>query len=230
MGASYTNITLKGSSQAEIVNALRRIGHAAWVSPNHHSITAVYPQRRYFQGDEDLVAPARRLSEVLHCAALAIEVHDSNIFCYQLFKAGEEVDSYSSNPCFGHEGGCPPAGGDAFKLCAAFDEQIEAEFAAQFASPDLLSLFPDWQTYPPVLFSSNAKVQEVESILRRHDPDFPNGSNPGGDAEDYVFEEDRHRDLAHALELPAYVICAGYELFEAGRLPKGLERKEVMRE
>lgn len=229
MGASYTNITLKGPSQAETANALRQIGHAAWMSATHNSITVVYPQRRYFQEEGELAAPARRLSEVLHCATFAVEVHDSDTFCYQLFKAGEEVDSYSSNPCFGHEGGCPPEGGDAFKLCAAFDEQIEAEFAAQSASSDLLGLFPDWQTYPPILFSSNAKVHEVEAILRRHDPDFSDGSKSGGDAEDYVFEEDRHRDLAYALDLPSYVICAGYELFEAGMTPKGLKRKEVIK-
>ncbi len=229
MGASYTNITLKGPSQAEVVDALRHIGHAAWVSPTHHDITVAYPRRRYFQGHGELVTPARRLSELLHCVALAVEVHDSDTFCYQLFETGKEIDVYDSNPSFGYEGNRPPMGGNAFRLCAAFDELIGAEFAAQAASAPLSSLFPEWRAYPPVLFSSNAKVEDVEAILRRYRSTFSDSGSFGRDTEHYVFEEDRHKDLALALDLPPCVICAGYEAFEVGILPEGLENRKVVK-
>lgn len=121
MGAFYTNITLKGPAQAEIVELLEREGMDAFVSPTSNGCTVVFDERSETRS-EALSELAMRLSDVFSCPALAVLVHDSDILMTFLFEAGKLTDEYNSAPdYFDDDGdGSPPSGGNASRLSAAF--------------------------------------------------------------------------------------------------------------
>lgn len=187
MGASYTNITLKGPDQKQVGDFLDQENIAAYVAPAVGGITVVYDQASAHFDEALLTALAGKLSYSLDCVALAVSVYDSDILQYHLYLSGVLTDEYNSSPNYwGDEAEeiSPTLGGDTEKLCAAF--------------------------------GAEDRISSVEEILRSHDSG-------------YVFEEVRHADLADALSLPDYVVCAGFQTFAGDYAPEGLNRSSMRR-
>lgn len=142
MGNFYTNITLRGSSQDEIAEYLTEQNRAAYVSPTVNNCTVVYDEECESQDADILADLASSLSRRFKCPALAVLNHDDDILWYKLFEAGQLTDEYDSCPdYFGADAGelSMPEGGDARKLCSAFDaeqNQSEVERILRAPNPD----------------------------------------------------------------------------------------------
>jgi hypothetical protein len=120
MGAFYTNIVLRGPDQGQVVLFLTQEKRLAYVSPTIDGFTVVYDEKSESQDETTLSGLASQLSEAFGCTALAVLVHDSDIFAYWLFEAGELTDEYNSMPGYFDDPSLPPLGGDPNRLCAAF--------------------------------------------------------------------------------------------------------------
>jgi hypothetical protein len=116
MGSSYTNVTLRGPSQARVAERLRAAGAAAYVSPARGGVTVVYDCRSE-EADGALRALTLWLSRELRCAALGAQVYDSDVFAYWLARDGEMRDEYDSFPGYRSMLSRAPRGGDAAVLC-----------------------------------------------------------------------------------------------------------------
>ena len=132
LGAFYTNITLKGPTQAAVLTYLRAQGRDAYVAPTIGDVTLVYDLACESQDLRILSTLAASLSRAFMCPALGALVHDDDFLVYALFQDGAQVDEYNSDPTyFEGERTTPPSGGDANALCAAFGagpavERVEA--------------------------------------------------------------------------------------------------------
>src|SRR5262245_52056622 len=131
MGAFYGNITLKGPSQAAVVEALR--GRRAIVTPRIGDYTVAFDSVCDEQDTDGIQALTSRLSRELRCPALAIIVHDDDVLVYFLYQDGELTDWYNSSPSYFDFGSADepaaPDGGNAEHLCETFrvgrSEQLE---------------------------------------------------------------------------------------------------------
>ena len=115
MGSTYSNVTLRGPSQAQVVQAVREAGMVAVVSPTDKGLTVVYDCR--CEEDPDVLPVVTRwLSHRFACAAWGVYVFDSDVVLYTLCRGGEVLDRYDSSPGYPHTVG-GPRGGDAAVLC-----------------------------------------------------------------------------------------------------------------
>jgi len=121
MGNFYTNYTLRGPGQQEVATALA--GRAAIVTPEQDGCVVVFDQQSEEQDQHVIGEVASRLSRRFNCPVLAVLNHDDDIFWYQLFLNGKLADEYDSTPGYFDRAAEPsePAGGDAQKLCSAFE-------------------------------------------------------------------------------------------------------------
>lgn len=115
MGSTYSNITLRGASQQQVVQAAAEAGMTCYVSPTDQGLTVVYDAR--CEDEPDALRPVTRwLSRRLGCAAWGVYVFDSDVFTYVLCRGGEVLDAYHSRPGYPNATE-PPRGGDAAVLC-----------------------------------------------------------------------------------------------------------------
>jgi hypothetical protein len=121
MGNFYTNYTLRGPSQQAVAAALA--GRTAIVTPAQDGCVVVFDEQSDEQDSAVITELASRLSRELRCPVLAVLNHDDDILWYQLYLSGELADEYDSSPGYFDASAEPsaPAGGDAQKLCSAFD-------------------------------------------------------------------------------------------------------------
>lgn len=133
MGIFYTNITLYGPLQKQVVDCLLELKRTAYASPTVRNFTVVYDKETE---DQDL-AVIQQLTSLLTrkfaCQALSTLVQDGDVFRYWLFSKGELVDEYDSTPGYfdpAQVGMLLPTGGDAWKLSNAFDAQHNVERVA----------------------------------------------------------------------------------------------------
>lgn len=96
MGAFYTNLTLKGPSQEEILNSLQE--RDAYVSPTVDGFTVIYDEQCEEQSSKTLTDISSKLSKKLNCIVLTVLNHDDDILFYQLYDKGKLVDEYCSSP------------------------------------------------------------------------------------------------------------------------------------
>lgn len=122
MGNFYTNYTLRGPSQKSVAQVLA--GRNAIVTPVQDNCVVVFDEESDEQNGEVIAELASQLSGQLRCPLLAVLNHDDDILWYRLYLNGELVDEYDSTPGY-FEGGsaADPEGGDAKKLCAAFESK-----------------------------------------------------------------------------------------------------------
>jgi hypothetical protein len=119
MGNFYTNITLKGPTQGEVVEAMA--GRTAFISPTVERSTIVFDQQCEEQLTPELAALAARLSEHLRCPALAAMNHDDDILWLQFFQNGSSLGGeYVSAPGYFTGQDMPPSGGDAGAIATGF--------------------------------------------------------------------------------------------------------------
>ncbi|HET7230162.1 MAG TPA: nuclear transport factor 2 family protein [Longimicrobium sp.] len=117
MGASYSNITLQGPERGRIIQALEARGRQAYVGPAENGRVVVFDEQS--EGDPDQGAEfAQELTRELGGVALAVTVHDDDIFLYALVRDGQVLDEYNSCPGYFEGDEVPPSGGDAALLCS----------------------------------------------------------------------------------------------------------------
>jgi hypothetical protein len=127
--------------------------------------------------------------------------HDDDIWAYWLYKDGELIDRYDSNPAY-------------------FDGTDPGFFAFLFGSiwlqkpKSLKAAAPDGGRAPLLceVFGVEEKTAEVEAILREE-------SGSGG----FLFEVERHENLARLLNLPECSVGLGFNYLSMGDEPPGLE-------
>jgi hypothetical protein len=156
MGATYSNITLRGPTQEQVVQALTEAGMTGAVSPTDKGVTVVYDCRS--EEDSDVMDMVTRwLSKRFGCAAWGVYVYDSDVVVYTLCRGGEVLDRYDSSPGYPNTVG-PPAGGNAAVLCremqlkpadvaaverilrrrpATFEEERHGDLMVEMGHPDL---------------------------------------------------------------------------------------------
>ena len=120
MGAFYVNYTVKGADQQSVVRALS--GRKAFVTPEWNGFTVVFDEESDKQDQGAIAKLAGQLSSELRTTVLALLIHDSDIFWYQLYEGGTLADQYNSAPDYWSPKPEPssPEGGDAERLCSAF--------------------------------------------------------------------------------------------------------------
>ncbi|MEH2174281.1 hypothetical protein [Nostoc sp.] len=121
MANSYTNIIVKGQNQEVLLNYLERLRINAYVSPFIKDIAIVYAEIAE-NDSKELFSLASLISSQFNNYTLAVLNHDETVFHYELYECGKLVDQYISNPKFHDlEAEDIPKGGNAQKLCSAFE-------------------------------------------------------------------------------------------------------------
>lgn len=117
MGSFYTNHTLYGPSQAEVLAWLK--DGLAYVSKTERNITVVLADASEFGAEfSDF---GIRMSAHFRCPVLAILNHDDDVLYFELYENGVKIDEYDSNPGFAEDKlHTEPSGGNASHLAAAF--------------------------------------------------------------------------------------------------------------
>ena len=90
MGNFYTNITLRGPNQDQIVAYLRAEGRTTYVTPTVRGCTVVFDSEE----EMSLESLAATLSRHFNCVPLAIMNHDDDVLWHQLYQAGKLIDEY----------------------------------------------------------------------------------------------------------------------------------------
>lgn len=116
MGATYSNLTVRGPSHERVVAVMRALGREAYVGPWEDGCTVVFDSLAEERPGEDETL-AIELSQTLRCAALAVTVFDGDVVAYVLCRGGEVLDRYDSNPGYNAGYAAHPFGGDAALLC-----------------------------------------------------------------------------------------------------------------
>lgn len=164
MGSFYTNITLKGPRQDEVIEYLSVDKRSAAVSPAFNELTVVYDEAAESQDDQVLSALAADLSRQFHCPALAVLNHDDGVLWYELYDNGKKLDGYNSRPDY-------------------FDE-LESDSTRRGGNPQALCS----------VFNPDQDPGKVRAVLDR----------------EYLFEIDRHNDLAQVLNLAELAVGIGF--------------------
>lgn len=138
MGSTYTNTTVKGPRQNQVVAYLQEQRQTAIVTPTFDDLTFIYAPDRAWS------TLAEQLSRAFHCPALFAFVYDSDIFRYTLFRGGEILDEYDSAPDSdataekGILSEAAPTGGDARVLCRAFAADQASDRVHEILHPPVL--------------------------------------------------------------------------------------------
>lgn len=120
MGSFYTSHTLRGPSQAEVLDFLR--GRSALVSRAENGFVTVLDEACESQDSEVLAQLACDLSARFGCPLFAVLNHDDDILCFELYESGKKTDEYNSAPGYFDEEveDDRPTGGDANRLAKIF--------------------------------------------------------------------------------------------------------------
>ncbi len=120
MGSFYTSHTLRGPTQAEVLDFLK--GRTALVSRSENGCVTVLDEACESQDGELLADLAAMLSANFQCPVLALLNHDDDILYLELYESGEKTDEYNSSPGYFDEAAedIGPSGGDANRLAQVF--------------------------------------------------------------------------------------------------------------
>ena len=119
MPSYYSNITLQGPSQDQVLEHLAVSGDVAYVAPGGHATVVFH---------EDLGAQERlaaAISARFRCPALVVMGYGESILLYELYESGKQTDAYVSSPHEGLELDGPPQEGDAKVLCRALGVEMD---------------------------------------------------------------------------------------------------------
>jgi hypothetical protein len=105
MGNWYTNICVKGASQASIVAALEELGRRAYVTPNMGGWIIVYDQESDKFDLNELESLALTVSTKLSCTALASFNADDDVLWLGIYENGKSTARYASQKKHFEDGG-----------------------------------------------------------------------------------------------------------------------------
>ena len=97
MGNWYTNVSVKGAQQADVVAALEELGRRAYVTPETSNWIVVYDQQTDEFDPGILESLALTLSTRLSCTALASCNADDDILWLPLYENGILSTRYASS-------------------------------------------------------------------------------------------------------------------------------------
>jgi|GEM_PF-1198896 len=199
MGSFYTSFVLKGASAEAAQRALA--GRKTVVARDKSGFIVVFDEEAEDQNDKLLDDLAAFLSQELQCVVIAFLNHDDSILIYTLYDQGLRKDSYNSNPGYF---------GDA-------DQDDEEEGGGEDDDPHPLEP-PGGHaaTLCAVLPCPSADQSALERILTASSGD------------EYVFESERHADLARVLGLPEQLVGFGYTQIASGEMPDEPEGIELL--
>jgi hypothetical protein len=140
MGLFYSNLTVHSPPRPALLDELRRLRLAAFVSPTIDGHTVVFEKAIDEQGARAVERLGRAVTRRLGCSALAAVLHDDDVLYLWLFRNGRVRDRYDSSPAYfdprsDHR---PPEGGDAKLICEAFGRADRRERVEQLLRADLL--------------------------------------------------------------------------------------------
>jgi hypothetical protein len=96
MGGFYNSFHVWRKTQAEVCELIKSLKDEdrgkCIVAPESNQWTAVYAELEY------TYPLAIIISEQLQTTVLWIDIHDDDVFCYELFKNGESIDEFNSCP------------------------------------------------------------------------------------------------------------------------------------
>lgn len=99
MGASFTNCNVRTKNAAKCVKVLASsIGSRALMTDSKNGWITVYDEESESQDVNVLRRLAKKLSAELNTVAVAILVHDSDIFQYLIYENGGLIDQFDSKP------------------------------------------------------------------------------------------------------------------------------------
>jgi hypothetical protein len=136
LGSFYTSHTVRGPSQAQLLEWLR--GRPAYVSECERGQVVVLDAACEEQDLEVLANFASRLSKEFCSPVLAVMNHDDDILYFELYEDGKKIDAYDSSPGYFDvdSESDAPTGGDAALLCRTFGatdhEQVEASLRGEY--------------------------------------------------------------------------------------------------
>ncbi|MBQ0944525.1 hypothetical protein KAK07_14400 [Ideonella sp. 4Y16] len=136
MGSFYTNHTVRGPSQAQLLEWLH--DRPAFVSKVEHGQAVVLDAECEEQDGEVLAGLASQISKQFSCPVLAVLNHDDDVLYFELYENGIKTDEYNSSPSFFDESADTdePLGGDAERLCSVFNatdpEKVEAALRGDY--------------------------------------------------------------------------------------------------
>jgi hypothetical protein len=123
MGLFYTNIILYKVQRENIIDFLNWENRVSYLSPTISDCTVIYDQGTEDQDTDVLRELTEKVTRKLKCRGLASLVHDSDLYLYWLYDNGKLIDTYNSLPGYFDDEEQPiPKGGNAKKLCSAFDK------------------------------------------------------------------------------------------------------------
>lgn len=130
MGSFYTNHTVRGPSQVQLLEWLR--DRPALVSKAEGGQVVVLDAECEDQDGEVLAGLASKISKQFNCAVLAVLNHDDDVLYFELYESGSKTDEYNSSPSFFDESAetDEPVGGDAERLCNVFNAADPAKVEA----------------------------------------------------------------------------------------------------
>jgi hypothetical protein len=124
MSTNYTNITLYGVTQAEVIDWCEENAVVAYISPTIDEVTVLYEntltENAHLEKPlEPLLARGAALSVSLMVPALVAMVADDDLFMYVLYLDGQMIDTFMS---YTHK---PPVNGKPGLLAEIYDAQAE---------------------------------------------------------------------------------------------------------
>ena len=202
MGNRYANVTVAGPTRDNVVDALRKDGVRAFVSPCENGVTSVAEAKCDDLDPRYIDRFAAGLSKALQCTALWVLNDDDNLLRYALFADGALDHRFSSSPY--------EAAGFLFRK----------SIAAEPADADALHR----------AFGERGDRAELDRVFGKSDAGaLVAAGDPDAIEKGYVFAFERHEDMLAALGLPSHGVCFGYRYAAAGDLPPGLRAEDLVR-
>ena len=237
MGASFTNLTVCGPDQGDVVECLNEFGYSAFVAPTVNGWTLI-AEKESESFDFDIVrGVAERLSAKLACAALSVQFYDDDVLLLQVYAAGTFVESYSSNPAYGAEDISEmfevDRGGDAEQIALAFNKPEAVQSLQQALHGDMEELDIEFtqlsERMSEALQSGDIDtVKAVQLRLMEKTRELSEAGDdpflrfaPGFDA------RRRYAKLVKSLNLPIFSQDFGYRYLENGEILEGLDPTQL---
>lgn len=211
MGAFYVNCCVKGAKQAEILAHLRQNGRTGYVGPTENGWTAVVAEDLERQDWGTIQAYGQSLTHESDNVAVFFVCHDEDVLIVRLFKAGEEVGKFDSDPSYFRDPGefdpktmsfsKPPPTEDETKPVLSGAHAFASAF--ELGEEAIAGLLP--KVYDNAIVGTE-DVREVE-----HDPEM--NAMPRVVLEGIL---ELHGRWSDTLGLPAYAVGMGFRSVASG--------------